>query len=84
MTITEKRLKLPVSGIRFQNYPRTITDSGDGVPTPISQGGKPQTVKPVFTYKYNDKTRGVITKQINDAPNIHMFGTVVTSIGGGS
>jgi hypothetical protein len=62
----------------------TLPPLKDGVPTPISQGGKPQTVKPVFTYKHNDKTRGVITKQINDAPNIHMFGTVVTSIGGGS
>jgi len=45
----------------------TLPPLKDGVPTPISQGGKPQTVKPVFTYKHNDKTRGVITKQINDA-----------------
>lgn len=62
----------------------TLPPLKDGVPTPISQGGKPQTVKPVFTYKHNDKTRGVITKQINNAPDIHMFGTLVTSIGGGS
>lgn len=61
----------------------TLPPLKDGVPTPISQGGKPQTVKPTFNYMHNDRTRGVISKSVT-GPDIHMFGTVVTSVGGGS
>lgn len=61
----------------------TLPPLKNGVPTPIKEGGKMQSVAISFNYKYNDISSGVVTKVETGVADVLMFSTLVTSVGSG-